>query len=120
MTAKNGGRPLPWHDTPFCTKPDADSPDGVCGQHCVPGFSSPRLCCVACGTWRDGTTAEYAQAMRAEKARAMLEDELVHPDRGCAGCGGVLRLDRERLCGPCVEKDNRERQGSLFAQHGGG
>ena len=130
MTATNGGRPLPWHDLAPCRS-------GRCGNTLVVveamanGHGGPRdarVACAACGEGWRGTRVEVVKARRAEAAWRLHEQGLVHEDRGCKRCNAALMLDRERLCGPCVERDMRERQNDMFekrwtlpgAQHGGG
>jgi hypothetical protein len=128
---RNNGRPMPWEDTATCTrfearwKGDVGRPDGVCGGPMVPvrdmpnGYSGPsgsRIACAACGEAKVGTTTEVAKVERAHRAFELLEAGTIHADRGCQRCNGPLPLDRERLCATCVEKDNRERQASLFPE----
>lgn len=126
----NNGRPLPWHDTPTCDASDGQyagvsAERGVCGGPMVPvgkivnGHSGPsgaRIVCVACGHGRVGTSDEVARAERSSRAWELYESGEIHQDRGCARCNGPLPLDRSRLCAPCVEKDNAERQASLFSE----
>jgi hypothetical protein len=116
----NNGRPLPWHDTPTCER---DMKGEKCGGPMVPAGQMPnsydgprgtRIACAACGHGRVGKMEEVARAMWAAKAWEMYEDGLIHTDRGCARCNGPLPLERTRLCAGCVEKDNAERQASLF------
>jgi hypothetical protein len=128
----NNGRPLPWHDTATCSEPDAQyagvsAEQGACGGPMVPvrampnGYSGPRdsrIACAACGQARAGSPAEVEKVERAYRAFELLESGLIHADRGCERCNGPLTLDRFRLCSGCVEKDNRERQSSLFPEGG--
>jgi hypothetical protein len=128
--SRNNGRPLPWHDTARCTASDAQyagvaAERGTCGGPMVPvrdmhnGYSGPsgsRIACTACGEAKVGTPAEVAKVERAHRAFELLEAGTIHADRGCQRCNGPLPLDRERLCATCVEKDNRERQASLFPE----
>jgi hypothetical protein len=108
MSSTNGGRPLPWHDTPLCTE------EG-CGLHMTADFTNTegRLQCAGCGTQRVATKREWAQAYRAEAAWLLVEQGLAHSDRACSRCNRALPLTCERTCPPCVEKDNRERQHEL-------
>jgi hypothetical protein len=117
---------LPWHDTPKCCEGMVEYGTGrpyVCGGPMVPvremdngygGESGARITCAACGHGIVGTAEEVARAERSSTAFRMLERGEVHEDRGCAGCGGVLPIERFRLCASCVEKDNAQRQGALF------
>lgn len=134
MTAAtvNGGRPLPWQDTPECGA--VDETDGrVCHGPMAPvrempnGFYVPegvtreacRIACVMCAMARVGTDAEVAQTERANAAYLLMESGRVHPDRGCACCNGPVPLDMARLCSAaCVEKDNARRQALLFPEVG--
>jgi hypothetical protein len=71
--------------------------------------------CGACGVlFRNATQAEREQIGRAEAAWERVMAGEVHEDKACAGCGGVLPIERSRLCASCVEKDNAAKQGSLF------
>lgn len=124
----NGGRPLPWHDTARCEAPDAQyagvaAERGACGGPMVParampnGYGGPRnsrIACAACGHGRIGTPEDVAKTERAHRAWELYEAGTIHTDRCCARCGGVLMLDRVRLCASCVDADNAERQASLF------
>lgn len=114
----NNGRPLPWHDTAKCERKE-------CGGPMVPveamgnGYSGPtgsRIACAACGESRVGTPEDVAKTRRANEAFHLWQADLVHPERGCERCNAALRLDRVRLCAPCVAKDNAERQASLFSE----
>ena len=117
MNDANGGRPLPWHDTATCRRSECGGPLVVASE--MPnGHGGPRdarVACAACGEGWRGTRVEVVKARRAEAAWRLYEAGLVHPDRGCERCNASLMLERSRLCGPCVEKDVAERQGSLFA-----
>lgn len=116
-------KPLPWHDTPRCRAkfysigPDSPSAmDGVCGGPIVSAkeLGGSGYYCGACGEKFRPNADERVQIERAETAwEAVLRGE-VHEDRGCAKCGGVLPIDRFRLCASCVERDNAERQIPLF------
>jgi len=112
--APNNGRPLPWHDTATCEDPDCLGPmvPAGAGERCGP---DGRIMCAACGHGRIGSPADVAKVERASHAWHLYETGAIHTDRGCTRCGGVLPIARERLCARCVEKDNAERQGSLFA-----
>lgn len=104
-------RPLPWHDTARCEEKD-------CGGPMIPdGFRTSegtRIKCVACGHGRIGSREDVEKTLRAHRAWELYEDGNIHLDRGCARCGWVLPVSQERLCPPCVKKDNAERQASLF------
>lgn len=115
---ENDGRPLPWHDTATCE-------DATCKGPMVPvrdmanGYGGPpdsRIACAACGLGRIGSSEDVAKTERSYRAFELLDAGRIHPDRGCARCGGALLLERARLCEVCVEKDNEERQVSLFAE----
>jgi hypothetical protein len=130
MVTLNNGRPLPWHDTATCEASDSAyagvaAERGVCGGPMVPvedmpnGYSGPpgsRIAYAACGTARVGTPEDVERTRRAARAHDLWLKDLVHPDRGCARCNAALPLDRERLCAPCVAKDNAERQAPLFSE----
>lgn len=88
--------------------PVRDMPNGYGGER------GARIACAACGHGVVGTAEEVARAERSAAAFRALERGEVHEDRACAKCGGVLPLERFRLCAPCVERDNAERQGVLF------
>jgi hypothetical protein len=88
--------------------PVSDMPNGYSGP---PGS---RIACSACGTARVGTPEDVDKTLRAHRAWTLYEAGTIHHDRGCARCNDPLPLDRERLCAPCVEKDNTARQASLF------
>lgn len=114
-------KPLPWHDTATCDRPDGEyagvaAERGVCGGPMVPAGAGERIVCAACGHGRIGTPEDVAKTLRAARAWAFYEDGKIHRDRGCASCNGPLFLDRERLCAPCVEKENTERQASFFPE----
>ena len=117
MTANNG-RPLPWHDTATCERKGCDGPM-VPVEAMGNGYSGPagsRIACAACGEARVGAPDDVAKTRRADEAFHLYQSDLVHTDRGCERCNAALRLDRSRLCDPCVEKDNAERQASLFLE----
>lgn len=120
MSHDNYGRPLPWQNVPRCRE---ITPRGRCNGPMVPvramanGFGGPRdsrIACSACGEGIRGTNEEVRRCDRADRAHMLLLEAKVHEDRGCARCNGPLLRDRERLCAPCVEADNAERQGVLL------
>lgn len=100
-------RPLPWHDTPKCN-------DLVCSGPVVASLEYSGFGCAACGEEYWPTPAEEAQIARAEAAWDLVEAEKAHEDRACARCNGVLLIERFRLCEPCTDADNAERQERLF------
>lgn len=116
MASTNNGRPLPWHDTATCEDPTCLGPMVPAGS--MPnGYGGPpgtRIACAACGEGCIGSPEDVAKVERAYRAWEMYEAGLIHADRGCSRCNGPLPLDRERLCAPCVSKDNDERQAHLF------
>lgn len=105
-------RLLPWHDTPQCRAVDG-------GKRCAGRVidlseNGGGYACGLCGSPFRPTVQERAQLERAAAAwEAVLRGE-VHEDRGCEKCGGALPIERSRLCAACVERDNAERQRSLF------
>ena len=108
----NNGRPLPWHDTPQCRAVED-------GKRCTGPVidlseNGGGYACGLCGTPFRPSAQERAQLERAEAAWDMVLRGEVHETKVCAKCGGVLTIERFRLCASCVEKDNAERQGSLF------
>jgi hypothetical protein len=105
-------KPMPWHDTPMCRALDGGK---VCGGRVIDlSENGGGYACGVCGASFRPNAAERAQLERAEAAwNAVLRGE-VHEDKACARCGGVLPVSQFRLCQPCVEKDNAERQGVLF------
>lgn len=78
------------------------------------GERGARIACAACGHGIVGTDEDVARARRSSAAFRSLERGEIHPDRGCAMCNGALPIDRFRLCVSCTERDNAQRQGSLF------
>lgn len=70
--------------------------------------------CGACGASFRPNAAELVQLRRAEAAWLLVLEGKAHEDRACAGCNGVLLLERFRLCSSCVETENAKLQGSLF------
>lgn len=116
----NNGRPLPWHDTATCEEAGCMGPMVPAGKM-ANGHGGPagtRIACAACGHGRVGTAEDVARTERAHRAWELYEAGLVHTDRGCARCNGALHLYRQRLCGPCVDKDNAARQVPLFSSPG--
>lgn len=107
---------MPWEDTAACHEPNCGGPMVPVGQ--MPnGHSGPkgtRIACAACGHGRIGTPEDVAKVERSARAWEMYEAGTIHTDRGCARCNGPLPLDRTRLCAPCVDAENAERQASLF------
>lgn len=101
-------RPLPWHDTPTCKTPGCSGP--VVSHVEIPDYHH----CAACGSEAELTPEETARLLRAEVAWARVRAGEVHETKACARCGGCLPVTQQRLCPPCVEKDNAERQESLF------
>lgn len=132
MSDANNGRPLPWHDTANCNASDAEyagvaARKGKCGGPMVSvsrmanGFDGPRdsrIACCACGKARRGTPEDVEKVARSDRAFDLWAAGRVHADRGCAKCNGPLLLERERLCGPCVERDVADRQCVLFSETG--
>lgn len=115
---RNSGRLMPWEDTAKCDKATCSGPMVPVGKM-TNGHTGPRgsrIACVACGTARVGTPQDVAKAEAAQRAWELYEAGLIHPDKGCARCNGPLTLDRARLCAPCVDADNAERQAALFPE----
>jgi hypothetical protein len=101
-------KPLPWHDTPKCH-------DVKCGGPVVSALElKPGYYCGACGSMFRPNEAEKAQIERAEEAWERVLAGEVHETKVCARCGGCLPVTQHRLCPPCVEKDNAEKQSVLF------
>lgn len=118
MSTANNGRLLPWHDTATCDDKTCRGPMVPAGQMPT-GYGGPpgtRIACAACGHGRIGSPEDVAKTLRAARAWEMYEAGTIHSDRGCLRCNGPLPLDRERLCVPCVEKDNADRQAPLFPE----
>jgi hypothetical protein len=109
----NNGRPLPWHDTATCDDVRCRGPMVPAGstERVYPG---ERIACAMCGHGRIGSPVDVAKTIRAAKAWELYEAGIIHTDRGCVRCNGPLPLDRLRLCAGCVERDNAERQATLF------
>lgn len=104
-----GGRPMmPWHDTPKCRQEKCSGPVIDASEN------GGGYLCGACGAGFQPTAAERDKLDRAEAAwDAVLRGE-AHEDKACAGCGGVLLIERFRLCAACVERDNAAKQATLF------
>jgi hypothetical protein len=104
-------RPLPWHDTPTCREPGCGGPIVVSpettGCHCH---------CGACGKVFRPTPGDRARIATAEAAWELVLAGKVHEDKACARCGGVLPIEQQRLCPPCVTRDAEERTLSLFPE----
>lgn len=113
-------RPLPWHDTPRCGKPTTDEGPWQDRQRCNGPIidesdNGGGYCCVMCGTSFTPNAAERAQLLKAEAAWNRVLRGEVHETKACERCGGCLEIERFRLCAPCVEAENADRQGSLFS-----
>lgn len=109
----NRGRPLPWHDTPRCRA--VENGKRCTGRVIDLSENGGGYACGLCGASFHPNAQERAQLERAEAAWDMVLRGEVHEDRGCASCGGILPIERFRLCASCVEKDNAARQGVLFS-----
>jgi hypothetical protein len=70
--------------------------------------------CAACGTSFTPNAAERAQLLKAEAAWDRVLRGEVHETKVCGRCGGCLEIEHFRLCAPCVEAENAERQGVLL------
>lgn len=81
------------------------------------GFSGPltaRIACAACGHGRIGSAEDVRKTLSSARAWALLEDGKIHDDRACERCHGVLPIESQRSCPPCVAQDMTERQVPLF------
>lgn len=102
-------RPLPWHDTPTCREPD-------CGGPVVVSPETTATHCGACGTHFTPTPSDRARIARAEAAWDLVLAGKVHESKACSRCGGVLPIEQQSLCPPCVAKDTEERTLPLFPE----